>query len=186
MLDLTNINIVVLLFVLIVSGNFIAELLPCRIQYRMQNDMRLKHFIGLLTISFFVILSLSNYKDISNMKKLGLSFMLYIFFLAFSKVTPRIWLYSFGLLTFIYVINLIKDDVKNDKYILLNHLDKMGNVNILEKISKITSIISIIIVIGGVITYYFEKRKEYKKKFTFFKFFVGTTTCKHNKIYRVF
>tara|TARA_B100000963_G_scaffold231156_2_gene201734 strand:+ start:8798 stop:9358 length:561 start_codon:yes stop_codon:yes gene_type:complete len=186
MLDLTNINIVVLLFVLIVSGNFIAELLPCRIQYRMQNDMRLKHFIGLLTISFFVILSLSNYKDISNIKKLGLSFMLYIFFLAFSKVEPRIWLYSFGLLTFIYIINLIKDDVKNDRYILLNHLDKTGNINILEKISKITSIISIIIVIGGVITYYFEKKKEYKKKFTFFKFFVGTTTCKHNKIYRLF
>ena len=62
MLDLTNINIVVLLFVLIVSGNFIAELLPCRIQYRMQNDMKLKHFIGFLTLSFFVILSLVSNK----------------------------------------------------------------------------------------------------------------------------
>lgn len=186
MLNLTNINIVVLLFVLIVSGNFIAELLPCKIQHRMQNDMKLKHFIGFLTLSFFVILSLSNYKDISNIKKLGLSFLLYIFFLAFSKVEPRIWLYSFALLTFIYIINLVKDDIKNDKYILLNNLDKKGNINILEKISKVTSIISILIVIGGVITYYFEKKKEYKKKFTFLKFFVGTTTCKHNKLYRLF
>ena len=33
-LDLTNINVVILLFVLVLSGNYIGELLPCRIQYQ--------------------------------------------------------------------------------------------------------------------------------------------------------
>ena len=107
-LDLTNINIVILLFVLILSGNFLAELLPCRIQYKMQNNMKLKHFIGYLTLSFFVIISLNNYKEISNLKKLSLAFILYLFFIGFSKVSPQIWLYSLFLLTFIYVLNLVK------------------------------------------------------------------------------
>ena len=186
MLDLTNINIVVLLFVLILSGNFIAELLPCRIQYRMQNDMRLKHFIGFLTLSFFVTISLNNYTEISNLKKLSLAFGLYLFFLAFSKVEPKIWLYSLVLLTFIYVLNLVKDDVKNDKYIILGNLDKQENLDLLTKISKVSSGISVLIILIGMIAYFFEKKKEYKKDFTFAKFFRGTTTCKHNKIYRLF
>ena len=185
-LDLTNINIVILLFVLILSGNFLAELLPCRIQYKMQNNMKLKHFIGYLTLSFFVIISLNNYKEISNLKKLSLAFILYLFFIGFSKVSPQIWLYSLFLLTFIYVLNLVKDDIKNDKYIIFQNLDKQGNIDYLKNISYISSIISAIIVVVGVIIYFLEKKKEYKKDFTFMQFFLGKTKCRHNKIYRIF
>ena len=83
-LDLTNINVVVLLFVLIVSGNYIGELLPCRVQYQMHN-IYLKHLMGVLTLSFFVILTSSRYSTFSNIGKLVVSFLLYIFFLAFQK-----------------------------------------------------------------------------------------------------
>lgn len=186
MFDLTNVNIVVLLFVLVISGNFIGELLPCRIQHQLQNNMILKHFIGILTLSFFVILSLSDYSKISNIRKLGISLLLYLFFLAFAKTHYKIWFITLLILTVIYILNLIKQDINNDKYVILNHLDKKGNVNLIDKTNNTLSIFSFIFVICGVIIYYLEKRKEYKKKFSFITFFSGKTPCKHNKVYKIF
>ena len=90
------------------------------------------------------------------------------------------------MLTFIYVLNLVKDDIKNDKYIIFQNLDKQRNIDYLKNISYISSIISLIIVVFGVIIYFLEKKKEYKKEFNFLQFLLGKINCRHNlRIYKV-
>ena len=42
--------IILFIFILVISGNYIGELLPCRIQYTLQNNMIYKHFFGILTM----------------------------------------------------------------------------------------------------------------------------------------
>lgn len=184
--DLTNINVVVLLFILVVSGNYIGELLPCRVQYQLQHNIYLKHLMGVLTLSFFVILTSSRYSKFSNIRKLFLSFILYIFFLAFAKTHYSVWFTLIVLISIIYVSSLIKEDMINDKYKIFKNMEKNKQITLLNKINNVLSIISLIIVTFGVIIYYLEKEKEYKKKFNFFKFFIGKITCKHNKVYKLF
>lgn len=184
--DITNINIVVLLFILVISGNYIGELLPCRVQHQLQHNIYLKHFIGILTLSFFVILSLTNYKTLSNIKKLGLSFVLYIFFLGFAKTHYSVWFSLMILITLIYIFSLIKQDIENGKYKIFKNVTQQQNVNFIKKLNNIFSILSLIIVFFGVVVYYSEKHKEYKKKFSFLKFFIGKVTCKNNKVYKIF
>ena len=72
-----------LIFVLflIISGNYLGELFPCKIQKYLTKNVYLKHCIGLLTLIFFVVFTDSdseqeNFKDIV----LG-SIKLYILFL---------------------------------------------------------------------------------------------------------
>ena len=184
--DLTNINVVVLLFILVVSGNYIGELLPCRVQYQLQHNIYLKHLMGVLTLSFFVILTSSSYSKFSNIRKLLLSFILYIFFLAFAKTHYSVWFTLIVLISIIYVSSLIKEDMINDKYKIFKNMEKNKQITLLNKINNVLSIISLIIVSFGVIIYYLEKEKEYKKKFSFFKFFIGKITCRHNKVYKLF
>ena len=183
--DLANINVVVLLFILVVSGNYIGELLPCRVQYQLQHNIYLKHLMGVLTLSFFVILSSSNYSSFSNIKKLCISFILYIFFLAFAKTHYSVWFAIIIIMSTIYILTLLKEDIINDKYIILNNMEKNKQIILLNKINNVLSIISLITVSLGVIIYYLEKQKEYKKKFNFFTFFIGKIICKHNKTYKV-
>ena len=74
----------------------------------------------------------------------------------------------------------------NDKYKIFKNMEKNKQITLLNKINNVLSIISLIIVTFGVIIYYLEKQKEYKKKFNFIKFFIGKITCKHNKVYKIF
>ena len=37
--------IVIFVFILVVSGNYIGELLPCRVQYMLQHNILYKHFL---------------------------------------------------------------------------------------------------------------------------------------------
>lgn len=183
--DLTNINVVVLLFVLVISGNYIGELLPCRVQYQLEHNIYLKHLMGVLTLSFFVILTSSNYKNFSNIGKLLISFVLYIFFLAFAKTHYSVWFSLIMLITIIYVISLIKEDLENKKYKIFKNMPLEKQITLLNKINNILSIISLIVVTFGVIIYYTEKQREYKNKFSFIKFFTGKITCKHNRTNKV-
>ena len=184
--DIANIHIVVLLFILIVSGNYIGKLLPCRVQHKLEHNMILKHFIGILTLSFFVILSLTSYDKLSNIKKILLSFLLYIFFLAFAKTHYSVWFTLIILTSIIYILYLVKQDIEENRYLLFKNKNKEENINLLTKINKIISYLTLIIVFVGTIVYYLQKKKEYKKNFNFFKFFIGNTKCKHNKIYKIF
>lgn len=183
--DLTNINVVVLLFVLVVSGNYIGELLPCRVQYQLEHNIYLKHLMGVLTLSFFVILTSSRYSTFSNIGKLVVSFLLYIFFLAFAKTHYSVWFCLIILLSIIYVVSLVKEDIKDNKYKIFKNMAPEKQITLLSKINHILSIISLIIVVFGVMIYYMEKKKEYKKKFNFLTFFIGKINCRHNKIYKV-
>ena len=65
--DLNSIQKGLLFFYLIISGNFIGDLLSCRIKELFTNNLYIKHIISLLSLYFFVIISderLSSYNPL--------------------------------------------------------------------------------------------------------------------------
>ncbi len=133
-----------------------------------------KHFFGILTMFFFVLLALPEYKKKGIFNNLGISLFFYSFFLLLAKTHYKFWMTIITSLAILYIISIYRKDLENE-------VDK-------KKILFIENVFGLFILglsIVGVIIYYLEKKLEYKKKFSLYKFIVGTVTCKHNKSKRL-
>lgn len=184
-----NHSIAIFILVLIVSGNYLAELLPCRVQNIVRNNMFVKHLLGFMTLLFFVIITLPNIFDeyiIIN------AILLYIFFLIFSKTYYVFWIAIMILFSIIYIITIYRIIIKNK----INDYnkeksDKKSNTeedetiythdNILLRrlkyIKRILSYTIIVLTISGFLIYLGNKKKEYGSKFDYIKFFFGNPKC---------
>jgi len=174
--NLSQILMVFFVFVLVISGNYIGELLPCKIQTIMSNNIYVKHFFGYLTILFLVIVAIPDIQkkyDIQYLPFFGL--LCYSFFVIIAKTHYKLWIIIICLMSIIFILTSLKKNI-NDELIL-------NKINILEK----TLIVCILFFsIFGIIIYYKEKQIEYKKKFTLAKFFLGTIGCRNNKSFTYF
>ena len=50
----------------------------------------------------------------------------------------------------------------------------------MEQDERIMLIVTMGLILFGSITYYMEKRKEYKKQFSYLKYIFGVVKCKNN------
>lgn len=169
--NLTQILVVFFIFVLVISGNYIGELLPCKIQKIMTNNIIVKHFFGYLTMFFLVLLTIPNIQKMFNILYLPfIAFLCYMFFIFIAKTHYKLWLLIISLISIIFILSLFKKN-KYDSIL----------INKINFIQKLLTIFIILISLFGIILYGIEKKIEYKKKFSFIKFFLGTTSCKNNK-----
>ena len=81
MIDLVNTHIYsIIIFILIISSNYLNELYPCKFRDIFDNSMLIKHIFGVFTIMFFVLLSVPTVEH--GIKKITVkSVILYIIFL---------------------------------------------------------------------------------------------------------
>ena len=166
--------VVIFVFILVISGNYIGELLPCRVQYMLKHNILYKHFFGILTMFFFVLLALPEYKNKGIFENSMIVLFFYSFFLLLAKTHYKFWMGIMFSLSLLYIFSMYRkgldDGVSKNKIILL------------EKIMSIGILTASFI---GVVIYYLEKKMEYKKNFSIYKFVVGTVICKNNKSKRI-
>lgn len=171
----------IFIFTLIVSGNFLAEIFPCKIQTLMSNNILMKHVFGLLTLFFFAVLTIP---DFANKKGILLSVLLYTIFLINAKTRYEFWIATFILYTIVYVLHIFKSE--NITRIEKETLSE-DDVNRIEKQNKIMSYvqvtllsISILNTIVGFLVYMGQKKTEYKQDFKYLTFILGKSSCKNN------
>ena len=75
----------IFLFIMIVSANFLAQLFPCRFQKALSDNMYIKHIFGLLTLNFFVTLTLPEYNS-SLYETFTSSSLLYLLFIIITNI----------------------------------------------------------------------------------------------------
>ena len=176
MIDLVNTHIYsIIIFILIISSNYLNELYPCKFRDIFDNSMLIKHIFGVFTIMFFVLLSVPTVEH--GIKKITVkSVILYIIFLLMTKTNKHIFLFVLFLLFMTYIIVLSTPKQ--------NRLKEVQEKEVQEKIIKYNKIISylysliLISIFIGVIIYIGEKKIEYKKNFKYTTFFLGKTMCK--------
>jgi len=173
----------IFIFMLIISGNFLAELFPCRIQKMLKENIYVKHLVGFLTLFFFGVLTIP---DLANIGGIINSFLLYFIFVITANVDYKIWITLFVLYAIMYLLHLIKQDYNKikdgtKKMNTNNEVTIFNKINI-EQINKIQTIvitlISILTIVGFII-YMGEKKLEYGNKFKYSIFFTGKTNCKY-------
>ena len=160
-----------LLLALAVMGNFVAETLGCSTQKLLHHNR-----IAKLAIIFFIIYFTVNVaedwvgENVHPLQELGLSIVLWIVFIIFTKTTVLYKAIIFTCLCLHYLLgNFHKYYTNND---MSNYL------HIIEYADK--ALFTIIIVSGiiGFIKYILKERREHKN-FTWWKFFVGVDHCDH-------
>lgn len=174
--DFQNIPIwnVFVLF-LIIASNYIGELFPCRVQDLLINNVYLKHFISYLTLLFFVVLT-----DTSLVKKKFKeifidSIKLYLIFLLLINCNKKFFVGALILLGAIYIIQLMKQDYKDE---ITDEYENSNKYKMLNKIERVIYILFFIVVIIGFIIYMGEKKIEYKNSFKYSTFIFGKPSCK--------
>ena len=130
------------IFILIISGNYLGELFPCKVQDLFTNNIYVKHFLGYVTLVFFVTLTVPELKKSRNL--IGESVMLYIAFLFLTNTYHPYWLYSFFAIGVMYLIDIYAENIKhNDKE--EKHKIFIENIEFIKKLIMISVMISVII-----------------------------------------
>ena len=169
------------LLFLAISGNFVAETLGCQTQELLTTNTYAKQLITFFII-FFTI-DFSDKKNENPRDKLIKASALYLFFLVFTKMDLKATGLVFILLFTLYLTNSYRK-FNNNAYTSLKNPTKEEDKIYKETEEKymdfqeklVYTIIACVAI--GFITYYNEKKLEYKENFTLLKFICGVSKCK--------
>jgi|UniRef100_A0A6C0CKX3 hypothetical protein len=173
----------IFIFTLIISGNYIGELFPCKIQRILTNNMIIKHFFGFITLFFFGVLAVP---ELNNVRGLMSSVILYLIFLINANTNYKIWIGVVILYAFLYLINIIKkgyiekiETESKENAILPTLLKDKQMIKLITIFEWIAIVLIIVSTIFGFVIYVGEKKIEYGKKFNWFTFLSGKPNCRH-------
>ncbi len=151
---------------LIISSNFLAQLFSCRLQYMLNNSMIAKHFIGYMTLLFFVVLSSGDTHSTSM--ALLYSLFVYIIFWFSTRIAFGYFVVFLFLAASLYIIHLYQKEsgVQTNRR--------------LEITQEVIQWFMFVVLVVGFVFYWIEKKIEYKNKFSIATFILGKPVCKHN------
>ena len=167
-----------LFFFLIISGNYIGELLSCRTQRLFSENMISKHVIALLSLYFFVVVSDSKLQKYNPLITLTGTLLIYVYFLCMAKVESKFFLYTLVILTIIAFTQIYKEYLETNKD-KLTQFEQFINERI-NLIQKTFIALTLLVTFIGLLTYLGMKKIEYKKNFDYTLFFLGKAKCKNN------
>jgi len=164
------------IFILIIAGNFLGTLFPCRIQKNLRYNIWMKHILGLFTMAFLSVVAFQDTVFSLDFKSLvTYTVVLYSYFLVLSKTPAYIWISIFVLISMVYTYQLKKTQIDEDQTKTPSTDKDKGKM---DTIFTITGSIILILTFFGFFTYMGEKKFEYKKRFSYIKFIFGNTPCK--------
>ena len=155
------------------TSSFLRPLIPCNTARFVENSMVFRHVIAFIGLAFFTVVADAEYEDFTGFIPLLVSAVfVYAWFMISSKMTANWWIPLVFLLAILYFINTYRDHAKKltkDMALYLNY-GELAAV-----------ILSALITFFGFIIYVGEKKIEYRGKFDFGTFMLGTETCKNTQ-----
>ncbi len=165
----------IFLFIFIISGNYLGELLGCRLINLLDEDIIIKHLLGFLTL--YLTLSYTIDLNTSLIELFKISCILYVIFILSSKTTKYINYLLMFIFIITFIVQLYEDRLNNKKK--LNFLSKKEETNLkyVEQYNKYIFKTIIIIMFIGVLIYIGEQKRSYKNNFNYFDFIFGKKDC---------
>ena len=182
--DITN--GLVLMF-LAIMGSFAYKLLACPMQKILSRNVVIRN-LSYLTLILFTTSFMSDNK-INPIFHFIKAFIIYIFIIITTKMTPLITGIIFCTLLILYTSNMyIKyfnnkinpNDKEKNNTDSKEKINLKNKINFLEKSNKILLILVLIFTIYGFINFTITKNKQYGKKFSLFKFLFGVRKCDYD------
>ena len=164
-----------LLLVLSISGNFLAETLGCQSQTLLDN-MVAKHLLILFMIYFTI--DFTDKEHVNPFINLVKAFAVWIIFHFFTHMDIMPTVISICIVMILFFISNYRHYLsKNNKEENQNNNNLDNNLKIIQQVIAIGSL-CLILVSSGI--YYLEKKTEYNKHFSVWKFIFGVKKCKHS------
>ena len=156
--------------VLILSSGFVSEIVSCKYQKLVKNNIYIKHLVAFL-ILYFLNTNLFTIKDHPT-TKIRNSLILYLIFLIVMRQNRNFTIIIFTLIFIIHILYQYYTYYKdNEKFKYANHIEQL-HISI-----RILSIITIIIALVGLMINYNSCKKEYGKNFDIIRFILGNIAC---------
>tara|TARA_Y100000591_G_C21627002_1_gene590810 strand:- start:258 stop:770 length:513 start_codon:yes stop_codon:yes gene_type:complete len=156
----------IFLLFLVVSGNFIGELLGCKTRQIFTNNIYIKHIILIFLIYFTIDLTEEkNEHPIELMKK---TIVIWLLFVIGTKTHYKFTYLIIILLFSLYMIDEYELYLKDNK--------KKYDKDLFKKWELYIQYLILAVLISGFFVY-LSKQKRDKKDFSYFKFIFGTTKC---------
>ena len=187
--NIDNTSIAIGLFILTISSNYIGELLGCKVQNLLTNNILVKHIAGFMCL-FFFITHLTPFQVVEDdgtvrKEKVGMTAIrtlgIYIFYIITSKTRWEFTLSAYSIIFIIYILYLIQQDyyMENEEITLLINDFKYG-----------LAVVAVLIIVVGFGLYLNQKYVEYgvkkcdkkynKECFSIKKFLLGNARCKND------
>jgi hypothetical protein len=167
----------VFILILILSGGFIIELIPCKLQKILKNNVYIKHFFCFLTLIFLITIVDSTKDNIKLSVIIQRSILLYIFFILIIKTNYIFFIAIMIILSIKYLIYLYQKQY--DEFDKNTNIEKKHNDldDIIVMIQNILFGVVILLLIIGVLVYYGQKKYEFKNNFSIMTFLFGKSDC---------
>jgi len=156
-------------FILILSSGFTEEILNCKYQKLLSNNIYVKHLLSLM-ILYYIDSSVISEQEHFPMIKIRNVLMLYVIFIIIMRQNANFTIILFGLIFIIHILNEFK------KYYTKKNEDSKIQLK-LHNIIVIISGITILLSIAGLYINYFQRKVEFGKGFSSMKFLLGNTSC---------
>ena len=166
------------LFIFIISGNYLGELLGCRLIELLNTSILTKHFLGFLTL--FITLIISVDLESSIFELFYISIGLYFIFILSSRTTKYINFLILLILIISYIIQLYNDRLKNKKTKNLINSEEEKHIVYIKKYNDIIIKVITILLIIGLLIYLGEQKRYYKNTFNYYTFIMGNLNCKNS------
>jgi hypothetical protein len=168
--------IAIFVFVLIISGNYLGELFPCKVQQIFSDNMYVKHILGYLTLVFFVALTIPELKKSESL--LRLTFLIYLGFLILAKTYYTFWFLIFGLIGVIYLLDMYEKSLEGEEENSTSLINENKTKMLISKVQLGLTISILVFTLFGFITYMGYKKQEYKGNFKYLTFLFGKPKCR--------
>ncbi len=169
--------------ILILSGGYIIQLIPCKVQNLLNNNMYIKHLMCFLTLLVFVSIT-----DPANDKVVLYDIFLktiavYIIFIFIIKTYYIFFVIILIMLGFSYIITLKVVELRESDKNKVQNEEELKNeyIDILIKVRDALFVVIGILIIIGFLIYLGEKKYEYKNKFSYITFIFGKPKCSNIK-----
>jgi len=184
----TNISKISFIFIafLVIAGGYTTQIFSCSTQRFLSSNIYGKHLIGIGLIFVFIMLEggwdfdkkeqEKHSVDWSNgncIDSMMYAFVIYFILLISSKMRIGWNALLFGLLFVLYFVN-----TQRLYYFNRNRINKGINQQLIDGEKKVMYSLPFILTIG-VVDYFFYKKAQLGKAFSFYLFFLGSATCRN-------
>jgi hypothetical protein len=165
----------IFLFIFIISGNYLGELLGCRLITLLKENIITKHLLGFLTL--FLTLAFTVDLNKSLFKLFKISCILYIIFILSSKTTKYINYLLIFIFLISFIVQLYKDRLKKKIQIKKITVNEKIHLEYIKIFNNYILKIIIALILIGVLIYIGEQKRSHEENFNYYTFFVGEINC---------
>jgi len=159
----------VFFIILLLCGNFVAQLLGCKTQKMLRENMYAKYIIAFIILFFSINLMKEN-ESINPLETFQLSIYIFIMFIMFSRMNLNFTILVFSLLLLIYIVSI------TIKYLETTNPEHERLTDLYQIRNNLYNVVFSLIIIGFTL-YFLKQRKDHKKNWSTLNFIFGKRVC---------